>query len=210
MSRRYKFKPRPPAEYPEVDDLADIIDEKWSIAIRTVQKIRKFKLSRTVNPVLSIPLYWNANLKAFELGYYGSIYLLNTQDKQINPATEDTLSLIKAKTDNLDVLLSSRASESTLSSLNSKFQTQSASLFVKDVSVGTTAVQLDTDSAYRDEVIILADPANTDKVKIGTSTSQLFPLAAGASVAIRKTALNLIYAVAVSGTQVLHVIAGGS
>jgi hypothetical protein len=85
-----------------------------------------------------------------------------------------------------------------------------ASLFVKDVSVGTTAVQIDTDTAYRDEVILLADKNNTADIKVGTSTSQLFPLSPGASVGIRKTSLNLIYAVAVSGTQTLHVIAGGS
>jgi hypothetical protein len=96
MSRRYKFQPRPPAEYPEVDDLADIIDEKWNIAIRTVQKIRKFKLSRTVTPVLSIPLYWNKNLKAFELGYYPAVQLQNKTPEIINPATEDTLSSVLA------------------------------------------------------------------------------------------------------------------
>jgi hypothetical protein len=138
-----------------------------------------------------------------------AIKILNKLGELINPATEDTLALINSKLDSLDITLSSRASESTLNSLNSKVQSQFADLFVKDVSVGTTAVQLDTDSSYRDEVIILADTANTDVVKVGKSTSQLFPLAAGASVAIRKTALNLIFAVAVSGTQILHVIAGG-
>jgi hypothetical protein len=209
MSKRYTFKPKAPSVIPEVDDLALINDDKWKIAIRTAERIREFRLSRTVTPTLNIPLYWNPQLKAFELGYYGSIYLLNAQDKRINPATEDTLALINTKLDSLDVALSSRASESTLSALNSKIQTQTADLFVKDVSVETTAVQLDTDSAYRDEIIILADPNNTDVVKVGTSTSQLFPLAAGASVAIRKTALNLIFAVAISGTQILHVIAGG-
>jgi len=115
-----------------------------------------------------------------------------------------------AKLQNFDVALSSRASESTLSALNSKVQSQSASLFAKDVSVGTTATQVDADTAYRDEVILLADPANTDKVYVGTSSAQPFPLAAGASVAIRKTALNLIYVKAASGTQTVHVISGGA
>jgi hypothetical protein len=139
-----------------------------------------------------------------------AIKILNKLGELINPATEDTLTSIKSKTDNLNVLLSTRASEATLNSLNSKIQTQTADIFVKDVSVGSTAVQIDADSTYRDEVIILADTANTDVVKLGTATSQLFPLSAGASVAIRKTALNLIYAVAASRTQILHVIAGGS
>jgi len=111
---------------------------------------------------------------------------------------------------NLDIALSTRASESTLSALNAKVQSQSADLFVKDISVGTDAVQIDTDSAYRDEVIILADSGNTDTVYVGNSTNQLFPLAAGASVAIRKTALNLTYVKAASGTQSVHVISGGA
>jgi len=110
----------------------------------------------------------------------------------------------------LNVKLDTRASESTLSSLNAKIQTQSPDLFVKDLSVGTDAVQVDTDSAYRDEVIILADSGNTDTVYVGNSSSQLFPLAAGASTAIKKTALNLIYLRAASGTQSVHVISGGA
>jgi hypothetical protein len=110
----------------------------------------------------------------------------------------------------LDVALSTRASESTLSALNGKVQGQSAGLFVKDLSVGASASQVDADTAYRDEVILLADSTNTDKVYVGTSASQLFPLAAGASVAIQKTALNLIYLRAASGTQTIHVISGGA
>jgi len=110
----------------------------------------------------------------------------------------------------LNVNLDTRASESTLSTLNNKIQSQSADLFVKDLSVGVSAIQVDTDSAYRDEVIILADSANTDVVYVGNSTSQLFPLAAGASVAIRKTALNLIYVRAASGSQSVHILAGGA
>jgi hypothetical protein len=109
-----------------------------------------------------------------------------------------------------DVALSTRATEASLSALNAKVQSQSADLFVKDVSVGTSASQVDTDSTYRDEVILLADSANTDTVYVGTSASQLFPLAAGASVAVRKTALNLIYLRAASGTQTVHVISGGA
>jgi hypothetical protein len=97
----------------------------------------------------------------------------------------------------------------TKSDFDSKIQTQQASLFVKDVSVGITAVQLDTNTAYRDEIIILADSTNTAVVRVGTSASQLFPLAPGASVAIRKTSLNLIYAKADAGTQLIHVIVGG-
>jgi len=62
-----------------------------------------------------------------------------------------------------------------------KLEDEYADLFVKDISVGTEAVQLDMD-----------------------------PLKASASVAIRKTALNLIYVRAASGTQTVHVICGGA
>jgi len=84
-----------------------------------------------------------------------------------------------------------------------------ADVFVKDLSVGTSPVQLDADSKYRDEIIVLADHANTDKVLVGTSSSQLFTLIAGAAVGVKRSALNLIYVKAASGTQVVHVIAGG-
>jgi hypothetical protein len=128
-----------------------------------------------------------------------------------DPAREGgNLSTIATNTGKLDVNLSTRATETTLSALNSKVQSQSAGLFVKDLSVGTSAIQVDTDSAYRDEVILLADSSNTDKVYVGTSASQLFPLAAGASVGIRKTSLNLIYVRAASGTQTVHVLSGGA
>lgn len=97
-----------------------------------------------------------------------------------------------------------------LESIDGKIQSQSPDIFVKDISVGTDAVQVDSDSTYRDEVIILADSANTDVVYVGDSENQLFPLSAGAAVGIRKTALNLIYVRAASGTQLVHVIAGGA
>jgi hypothetical protein len=125
---------------------------------------------------------------------------------------------------NLDAALSTRASESTLSGIKSqtdKLQfdasnnlkvaaVSSPSLFVKDLNVGTSASQVDTDTSSRDAVTLLADPNNTDKIFVGTSESQLFPLLAGASITITKTSLNLIYVKSNSGTQSLHVICGGS
>ena len=94
--------------------------------------------------------------------------------------------------------------------LTSIFQSQSPDLFVKDLSVGTDPIQLDSDSKYRDEVVVLADESNTDVVYVGNSSQQLYPLGAGKSVTIRKTSLNLIYVKAASGTQTVHVLAGGS
>jgi hypothetical protein len=96
MSKRYTFKSRPPSAIPEVDDLALINDDKWRIAIRTAERIREFRLSRTVTPTLNVPLYYNKDLKAFELGYYPAVQLQNKDAVLINPATEETL---KALTD---------------------------------------------------------------------------------------------------------------
>jgi hypothetical protein len=82
-------------------------------------------------------------------------------------------------------------------------------LFVTDINVGTTPRQLSPDTMRRDEVMIMADSANTDKVLVGNASAQTYPLVAGSVVGIQKTALNLIYVRAASGTQVVHVICGG-
>ena len=82
-------------------------------------------------------------------------------------------------------------------------------LFVTDISVGTTPKQLSPDTTRRDEVLIMADADNTDKVLVGNASAQTYPLVAGSVLGIQKTALNLIYVRAASGTQVVHVICGG-
>jgi len=121
-------------------------------------------------------------------------------------ASEATLSDIK---DVLDVALSTRASESTLSDLNAKIPSPIDDVFSKDVSVGASAVQLDPDTKVREAITLLADAANTDDILIGNSASQTFPLSPGSSLTLRKCSLSKIYAIAASGTQTLHVIAGG-
>jgi hypothetical protein len=73
----------------------------------------------------------------------------------------------------------------------------------------TTPAAISADTAYRDEVTLLADVANTDAIKVGGVGAVLFPLVAGASITIKKTQFSLIYAVALTATQVLHVITGG-
>ena len=105
--------------------------------------------------------------------------------------------------------------DSKLGSVNSKLDIQLSSLqrpdlFTKEINVGTTAVQVDTSTDYRKEVILLAKKTNTDDVLVGTSTAQVFPLEPGAAVGIMGTALNKIYLRAVSGTQKVYVLAGGS
>jgi len=100
--------------------------------------------------------------------------------------------------------------DGTLSTINGKIRSPVDDVFPKDVSVGSgAAVQLDTDTQVRDAITMLADSANTDDILIGNSASQTFPLAAGASLTLRKCSLSQIYAIAASGTQTLHIIAGG-
>ena len=80
-----------------------------------------------------------------------------------------------------------------------------------DVFVTTIAAVLkSSDALFRAEVIILADENNTDTILIGGIDTQTFPLVAGASVTIKKTSLNLIYAISASGPQTLHIITGGN
>ena len=81
-------------------------------------------------------------------------------------------------------------------------------VFSVDVTVTTNAA-ISADTVARDEVLLMADLSNTDTIKVGVSTPT-FPLAPGFWVAIRKTQLSLIFAAANSGSQVLHVLCGGS
>lgn len=58
------------------------------------------------------------------MSYWGSTQLRDLLDNIINPAKEDgNLLSIKTKTDNLDVLLSTKATETTLSAINNKLVT---------------------------------------------------------------------------------------
>jgi hypothetical protein len=79
-----------------------------------------------------------------------------------------------------------------------------------DVTSTLTPAALSDDTVYRDAVTILAGAANSDIVKVGKTGSQTFPLLPGAGITLTKTQLSLIFHVAVSGSQVLHVICGGS
>lgn len=78
-----------------------------------------------------------------------------------------------------------------------------------DVTVTTAAAAINTDSAVRDEITLLADSENTAVIKIGKSGTVLFPLVAGASVTVKKTRCSLVFAQAVTGSQTLHVLTGG-
>jgi len=87
--------------------------------------------------------------------------------------------------------------------------TASSSVFNKDATVTTTASQLDTDYVVRDAITLLADNGNSAVVKVGNSTTQLFPLITSAGVTLTKVKPADIYLIAVSGSQIIHAIAGG-
>ena len=99
--------------------------------------------------------------------------------------------------------------DTKLSNINNKLRTPIDSVFVKDVSVGTSATQAASDTQVREEITILADEGNSDTVYVGNSSVQLFPLKPGASLTLRKCSLSKIYLKAKSGTQIIHIIAGG-
>ncbi len=79
-----------------------------------------------------------------------------------------------------------------------------------DVTVTTIPAAISTDTLQRASVTLLADSNNTDVIKVGNSSAQKFPLIAGAAEEKLNTQLNLIWVVANSGSQVLHVDCGGS
>lgn len=95
------------------------------------------------------------------------------------------------------------------SDISSKFITEYGNCYSFDISVGTTAVQILTNEIFTRAVTILADPANTDTVFIGSSGGQTYPLRAGTTITIYAVRLDLIYVRANSGTQTLHIIYGG-
>lgn len=75
--------------------------------------------------------------------------------------------------------------------------------------VGTTAAALQS-SAPADSLTILADANNSASIFLGNSssvtTSNGFPLAAGASQTLKISNSNLVYAISSSSSQKLHVI----
>ena len=78
---------------------------------------------------------------------------------------------------------------------------------VKDLSVGTTAIQIDSSTSFY-KILILADDSNSDVIYVGNSTNQLFPLKPGASLEFYAHPSN-VYVRANSGTQMLHVFMSG-
>jgi hypothetical protein len=79
-----------------------------------------------------------------------------------------------------------------------------------DVNVTTSPAAINSDSLQRASVTLLADTNNTDVIKIGNNSGQVFPLVPGAALVKQNIQLNLIWVVAVSGNQILHVDCGGS
>jgi hypothetical protein len=98
-TKKYEYKPKPPVEREVIEDLALINDEKMALAIRTAERIKAFRLRSQVQPVISIPVYWDTSMKAFVLGFYPVVQVGDKSGALVNPATEDTLRLIQANVD---------------------------------------------------------------------------------------------------------------
>ena len=83
-----------------------------------------------------------------------------------------------------------------------------AVIYIKST-VGTSAAAL-ASSAPADSLTFLADASNSATIVLGNAssvtTSTGFPLAAGASVSLKISNSNLIYAISGSSSQVLHTI----
>ena len=83
-----------------------------------------------------------------------------------------------------------------------------AVIYIKST-VGTSAAAL-ASSAPADSLTFLADASNSASIVLGiassVTTSTGFPLAAGASVSLKISNSNLIYAISGSSSQVLHTI----
>ncbi|MEM3482481.1 MAG: hypothetical protein QW246_05665 [Thermoplasmata archaeon] len=77
----------------------------------------------------------------------------------------------------------------------------------EDVTVGTSAVQIDTTTPKNvPEVILKADSSNSAVIKIGSSSSQTYPLAAGQELHLHFVCPTYIYAISTAAGQILHVI----
>jgi len=104
---------------------------------------------------------------------------------------------------NLDVALSTRASESTLSSLNSKTGAQTSFSHGQET-VGTSAVQLTSASATKG-VLVKAHKGNSGTVYVGNSssvsTTNGFELGAGEAVEIEVDNANKIWVIADAADQ---------
>jgi len=115
-------------------------------------------------------------------------------------------------TDRLDVNLSTRASESTLTQINQKVS-QPTGLYSVDVvidnSTGTSDITqpLFTLSRPSKSAVILRDSADTGTIYIGSSTSQVFPMTAGMSIKTEVSDLSVIYVKIPAGVKAtLHVL----
>lgn len=142
---------------------------------------------------------------------------ISTRTPALGQATKANSSPVVVASDqgNLSVTLATdsvgvaKESGGNLASINTKLQSQAAAIFPCDKSCTTTAAAINADSAYRQSIVLMADAANTDKIFLGNSGTQTFPLAAGAQVTLYGSNCSIIYAKSNTGTQTLHVICGG-
>ena len=117
-----------------------------------------------------------------------------------------------AKLENLDVALSTRASEDTLTQINAKLS-QPTTLKSEDVVIDNSGGTSDlvqplfatsTPSRY---ATIYRDPNDTGLVYVGDSSKQVFPLEPGAKIETMVSDLSIIYVRVPAGVKAtLHVL----
>ncbi len=77
----------------------------------------------------------------------------------------------------------------------------SSALYAGTETLSTTAVQMPAQGGT--EILIQSAPTNTVNISVGSATSQSIVLVPGQSLTLSLSNLNLLYAVAASGTPVL-------
>lgn len=85
--------------------------------------------------------------------------------------------------------------------------TPSHSVLGDTITVGTAAIQLPNLSCQ--EVLLQSDPSNTGTIQIGNSDGQWPVISAGASISIPVANANILWSIASTSGQVLHILARG-
>lgn len=139
----------------------------------------RFYLTNTAQAGKTLILYIGGKSS---FGVSGRRGIINAAGTEINPATEDTLALIKAKTDNLDAAISTLALETggNLAAIKAKTDNLDIALTaLRDALIlpATTPVPYNVVMTSADTEYSQALPANTKKFLIHTRDGTVFRLA---------------------------------
>ena len=79
-----------------------------------------------------------------------------------------------------------------------------------DITVGTVASSLSSDTSLIYGLTVLADQSNSATIFVGSATLQAFPLRAGASITLGMVLPSNVYVFSNASSQIAHIIYGGS